>query len=329
MPARANGFLLLPVTLTLVAVGALAYAMTSDASMGIAGVESEYDAEAARYLAEGAVSLARWKNHQLRCSNNIVSIPLTRLYRYSLASQNVGTADGDLVGTMKAGENGVTEVKNNSNDEKGYLAVDVVGSTMTTPAASRRIVRIVSRYDLGDRRVTTIRGSGGANTFIHNSANAAPQGAQAYMELTDTAARQSYGLLRFELAPIPKHSLVEDATLELERFDGEPGAILSRRIDIHRITSPWESATVSWSAPWSRPGGDYALDAVTSANITDNRIYDWRLDTLVAGWIDGTLPNHGVLLKPVRLDNSRLHAFASTDPDIPKLTVAYYPRCAK
>jgi hypothetical protein len=328
MAPRAHGFLLLPVTLTLVAVGALAYAMTSDASMGVASVEAEYDTEAARYLAEAAFNLARWKNHQLRC-NGIASFEPTPLYRYSLASKNIGTTPRDLVGTMAVGENGITEVKNNKNDEKGYLSVDVFGTTTTTPAASRRIARTVSRYDLGNKLVATIRGNGGTTTFIHNGASGGPQGVQSHIELTDTASRQSYGLLRFELGPIPKHSLVEDATLELERFDGELLLLPSRRIDIHRITSPWDPATATWTVPWLRPGGDYAPDAVTSTLIAGNGLYDWHLDTLVAGWVDGTLPNHGVLLKPVGLDKTLLHAFTSTDPDIPKLTVTYYPRCDK
>ena len=58
-------------------------------------------------------------------------------------------------------------------------------------------------------------------------------------------------------------------------------------------------------------------------------MYDWRIDTLVAGWVDGTLPNYGLLLKPTRLEKSRFRAFNSADPDIPKLTVTYYPRCDK
>jgi hypothetical protein len=296
--------------------------------MGVASVEAEYDLEAARYLAEAGFNLARWKNHQLRC-NGVASFEPTRLYRYSLASKNIGTTPGDLVGTMSVSKNGIFVVKNNSDKEQGYLSIDVVGETVSTPAASQRIVRTVSRYDLGDRKLATIQSNGGTDTFIHNGSDSGPQGAKTYMELTDTAAGQSYGLLWFNLGPIPKHSLVEDAELGLERFEGEWPSIQPRRIDLHRVTSPWDAATATWTAPWSRPGGDYAPDAVTSTLIGGNGVYDWRLDTLVAGWVDGTLPNHGVLLKPVRLDKTRLHGFTSTDPDIPKLTVTYYPRCDK
>jgi Tfp pilus assembly protein PilX len=325
MIRRTDGFLLLPVALTLVAVGALAYAMTRDAGTSVNRVDAAYDTEVARYLAEAAVNLARWNNNKTNCSNQPATFSPTSLYRYSLAKGSVGTTPVDLVGTMTL--NSISVVSNNSNNDKNSITVDVSGATTTTPAASQRVVRTVFRYDLTNLRSTVITGSGGANTFIYTGSNPTPQGTMAYMELTDNGqADQSYGLVRFSFNTLPKNALVKDATLRLKRFDGESSGS-DRKLDIYRITTAWDPVSATWSVPWTRPGGDYPADFVASSPITTNKYYTWSIDALVAGWIDGTMPNNGLLLKPTGLLDSRFSAFASGDTDGPRLTVNYYERC--
>lgn len=324
-PARTRGFLLLPMALTLVAVGALAFAMTRDAGMSVNRVDAEYDTEVARYLAEAAVNLARWKNNQQNCNAAATFAP-TPLYRYSLANNDVGTGAADLVGSMTL--NAITVVGNNANNDKNSITVDVSSATTTAPAASLRIVRTVSRYNLNTLKTAVIGGAGGANTTIANSGSMTPQGTMAYIELTDNGAGdQSYGLVRFGLATIPKNALVKDATLRLKRFDGESIFVFGKRLDIHRMTTAWDPQTAVWNLPWLKPGGDYAADPVDGSWIVDNRYYFWRLDALVAGWMNGTLANNGVLLKPTNLNKSRFSAFTSGDADGPQLTVNYYERC--
>jgi Tfp pilus assembly protein PilX len=325
MPRRTGGFLLLPMMLTLVVVGALAWAMTRDAGMNVTGVDAEYDTEVARYLAEAAVNLARWKNNQQNC-NGAARFQPTPLYRFSLASGAVGTAAADLVGTMTL--NDISVVSNNANNDKNSITVDVSSATTAVPAGSQRIVRTVFRYNLTSQRQATITGSGGANTFIYTGPNPAPQGSMAYMELTDNGpADQSYGLVRFSFSALPKNALVKAATLRLKRFDGESSALPDRGLDVYRVTSAWDPVSATWSVPWKTPGGDYAASPVASGVITTNQYYTWRLDALAAGWADGTVANYGVLLKPVRLVKSRFSAFASGDSDGPQLAVTYFERC--
>jgi hypothetical protein len=333
MRRHARGFLLLPVALTLVVVGALAYAMTRDAGMSVTSIDAEYDTDVARYLAEAAVNLARWNNNKTNCGSQPAIFNPTSLYRYNLATNNIGTTAADLVGTMTMSPSpGSSVVSNNSNNDKGSLALDVSGvtasATATRPAASQRIVRTVYRYNLTNLKQATINGGGGANTTI-SAANPAPQGTAAYMVLTDNGpANQSYGLLRFSLNNVPKNALVKDATLRLKYADGDLFPVfLTRRLDIYRVTSAWDPATAIWTLPWSKPGGDYAANPVTGSPIDVPRYYDWRIDALVTGWIDGTIANNGVLLKPTDLPRSRFSAFASGDADGPQLTVNYYERC--
>jgi hypothetical protein len=219
-------------------------------------------------------------------------------------------------------------VGNNSNSDKGNLIADVSGSTMTSPAASLRIVRTVFRYNLSNLKTAAITGGGGANTFIYTGANPVPQGSASYLELTDNGpGDQSYGLVRFSLSTIAKNALVKDATLRLKRNGGESTALPNRKLDLYRLTSAWDPASATWSVPWVKPGGDYPATSVASSPIDDNTYYTWRLDGLVAGWIDGTMPNNGVLLKPTGLIDSRFSAFTNSDGNGPQLTVNYYERC--
>jgi Tfp pilus assembly protein PilX len=325
MRRRTRGFLLLPMALTLVAVGALAYAMTRDAGTSITRVDAAYDTDVARYLAESAVNLARWKNNQTNCGSSAASFPSTDLYRYSLASGNVGTTAADKVGTMTA--NSIDVVTKNANNDKGSIIVDVSSTTPTSPPASTRIVRTVFRYNLSNVKQATINGGGAADTYIYTGANPVPQGAAAYMELTDNGpGDQSYGLLRFSLAPVPKNALVKDATLKLTRISG--GFVWAvPTLDIYRVTTPWDPATATWTLPWSTAGGDIASGPVASSLIGLNGPYYWRIDTLVAGWMDGTLANNGLLLKPNNLSKAHFGAFGSGGADDPQLTVTYYERC--
>jgi Tfp pilus assembly protein PilX len=330
MIRRTRGFLLLPVALTLVLVGALAYAMTRDAGMNVTSVDAEYDTDVARYLAEAAVNFARWNNNW-KCSGGPVIFPSTPLYRYSLVNSDVGTTAADLVGTMTMSPSS-SLVTDNSNNDKGSLVLDVSGvttsamtnATASKPAASLRIVRTVFRYDLSNKRTATL--TGGASTTISTAANPTPQGTLKYMELTeDGPGKLSYGLLQFN--SLPKNALVRKATLRLRLTDTEIFPLLGRKLDIQRVTSAWNAGTAIWNFPWSKPGSDYAVEPVTSSLIgfvPDN--YEWRIDALVAGWVDGTLANNGVLLKPTNLTKARFAAFPA-DTGGPQLVLEYYEQC--
>jgi hypothetical protein len=320
-----RGFLLLPAALTLVAVGALAYAMTRDAGMSIVRVDATYDTDVARYLAEAALNLARSKNNT-NCASSAATFLPTPLYRYSLATNSVGTTAADLVGTMTL--NSASVIGNNSNGDKGNVALDVSSATTTSPAASARVARSVARYNLSNLKQVAITGGGGANTFIYTSATPVPQGSSTYLELTDNGpADQSYGLVRFSLSTIAKNAVVKDATLKLKRYAGESSALPGRKIDVYRLTTAWDPASATWSVPWVTPGGDYPVTPVASSAINDNGYYTWRIDGLAAGWIDGTMANNGLLLKPTGLLDSRFSAFTNSDGNGPQLTVNYYERC--
>jgi hypothetical protein len=75
---------------------------------------------------------------------------------------------------------------------------------------------------------------------------------------------------------------------------------------VHRVTRPWTglftggaSAWATWnrasgSSAWLSPGGDFEPTAAATATVSNPT---FRLSELVRSWINGSLPNYGLLIK--------------------------------
>ena len=82
-------------------------------------------------------------------------------------------------------------------------------------------------------------------------------------------------------------------------------------IEVFPITREWGTAgSASWSLPWERPGGDFSGDvarASTTLKSADGED-EVRLNVtfIVKAWLDGVLPNNGIVILGSRadLDNS-------------------------
>lgn len=69
-------------------------------------------------------------------------------------------------------------------------------------------------------------------------------------------------------------------------------------IRVHPITTNWSSETVSWTTPWTNPGGDF--DEVNYAeyaiSVPGEQNIQVDLTDLVMRWVDGRLPYYGFLI---------------------------------
>jgi hypothetical protein len=146
----------------------------------------------------------------------------------------------------------------------------------------------------------------------------------------------SRSLFKFAVERLPRGAKVIDATLSLEH---ESGSDPNVSITAHRITSGWEEDEVTWrqrrsGISWNTDGGDFdaAVFATTSVGPTSGIRYEWNLTDLVQGWVDGTYPNHGVILATA--ENGIFgERFFSSDETIetrrPRLTITYTCACGK
>jgi len=143
------------------------------------------------------------------------------------------------------------------------------------------------------------------------------------------------GLVKFSLAPIPSEATIISATLELYAI-GWGGSPLP--IAVHYITrtnvipeATWQQASNGTS--WGQPGGnDPASDRRDSAEsivfiTTINNWYKFDLTAVIQGWVDGSLPNNGVLLRQANQSLDHTIHFASSETSLitsrPKLIVRY------
>ncbi len=150
-------------------------------------------------------------------------------------------------------------------------------------------------------------------------------------------------LLKFNLASIPSTASVYAATIGLY---SSTAASNVNEVELDRPTKPWNN-TVNWGRyatglPWQNAGGDYsALNPNLSIYTSDRgsqpgwwNFSSWSLANLVQGWVNGEVPNYGVLL---RLWEEKAHECSpscierilewgsSATGTKPYLSVSYYP----
>jgi hypothetical protein len=297
---RQHGMVLLPVTLVLATVGALAYAMTRDGAMNVNAIDTQYQIDKARYLAEAGVNLVRWRNEQLGC----------------------GSALG-FTGTV-TGVDGGTIVANNADiqfDKKNGLAMTVTATT--TAGAVNQVVRdvphAVAVYDLSKKVEVTVGAQNGADAFIRSGA--ALTSGMSYLEVTDDTA---HGLLKFGLPSLKAGIMISHADLTLYQASNQSTQPVS--LSVHRLTTAWNSLT-TWSFGWAVPGGDYAPEASATVPVTGNGAYTLRIDPLVQTWASGDAPNNGMLLRGAGLNVARFSSFEANNNQ-PQIFLRYFPQCS-
>lgn len=301
---RQQGILLLPVTLTLAVIGALAYAMTRDGSMNVAAIDAQYDADVARYLAASGVQLAKWRTAKDKCNNG--------------AQANFGTL------ALPGG----TVAVNTTSWSNGSLTVGLTATTTGAGAgavhASTRKVRV---HNLGDPKQKILMGDGDDDITIMRTSPAGLASAET-LEATDGTA---HPLVYFDLPGEFDKALIVQADLKLTK-QWSNSTQANRSLGIHRITTDWTSNNVTWSTPWTAPGGDYVAAAAASMTIDPNAptqfngVYTASIAVLVEQWAAGTVRNYGLLLKPTHLVNTTFTSFDGSSK--PELDVGYYLPCS-
>ena len=123
------------------------------------------------------------------------------------------------------------------------------------------------------------------------------------------------GYLQFDLSSLPGDATIDAATLKL--FASEGGG--TGTIKVRRITSAWEEHTVNWTNRPSRTKNVEDSSSVKAAGWVT-----WDVTTLVQGWWQGTIDNHGLVLTgPVRGENWRVFNTRENASNKPVLSIVY------
>lgn len=149
-------------------------------------------------------------------------------------------------------------------------------------------------------------------------------GSEATIEIRPQFNAEMRGLVRFDLSTLPSNAVITSAHLYLNTIGSNNGQVNS----IYRLTSGWREGTVTWNVPWRTPGGDYDADHLYSnfAIGSEACVIDVDISGLVAGWVDGTYDNFGILITASG-PRSIVHYVSKDDPrngDLaPRLDVVY------
>jgi len=163
-------------------------------------------------------------------------------------------------------------------------------------------------------------------------------------------------IIRFELQGLPPGANILSATLSLRHYEGADNP---HEVKVYRLTREWVEGTgsdfystgapdgVTWieAAPgveWDTLGGDFdtttdfgnGANGVVSRHTVEpltseetERWEDWDITPLARGWVNGTYPNYGVILRPAESEwishDYRSRNYEANPSFRPRLTVIY------
>ena len=176
---------------------------------------------------------------------------------------------------------------------RGFLALLLV--CPATPLLSDEQTAVTSTRDATVNQAAPATNNGAATTVSTHTAQNANQRSLVRFDLSTTGLNSNTALKTSTLNLIPTTPL-----------------FTSRSQEVHRITgaTDWTEAGVTWNTrngvlAWSNPGGDFDATATdtqpsgTTAGtaISFNVLSDSTSTNIPQGWINGTIPNYGLLVK--------------------------------
>jgi YD repeat-containing protein len=111
-----------------------------------------------------------------------------------------------------------------------------------------------------------------------------------------------HSLMKWDLSAVPKDAVALWGDVGLYQPSAY-GLNVSKDLTLHRVTRDWTNGA-SWNTydgthAWTTPGGDFEATAAATATVPAHHggWTDWSTTTLVQHWVDGSLPNYGVLIQ--------------------------------
>jgi hypothetical protein len=143
--------------------------------------------------------------------------------------------------------------------------------------------------------------------------------------LTADASPEQHILIDFTLDAVPPGALIDLAALEVDVANDHPASLVA----VHEVLEAWTEPEATWNeraagVPWGNAGGSFAGE-VASFMPVGHTMASVDLTSLVQAWVEGTRPNHGILLRIVGADGQiNLPSRENGGSPGPTLVVAYH-----
>jgi len=202
-------------------------------------------------------------------------------------------------------------------------------------AAIIALIFLVYKISVTGKAVQTLQPNAvlGKDSFIKQNEQTKNFGTNEKIEIdSEETNKEERGLLQFDLSSLPPNATINSATLYLYLDSGE-GKVSN--VTINRLTADWTESKVTWKSKdgtnnWIALGGDYDATPFAATAVSKTKgWYSWNITSLVQGWVDGTWPNRGMILKPEILQSgNNVKKFISSDnkkksSSRPKLVIDY------
>ncbi|MBN2003811.1 MAG: DNRLRE domain-containing protein, partial [Anaerolineae bacterium] len=131
-------------------------------------------------------------------------------------------------------------------------------------------------------------------------------------------------LIRFDSLTIPTSVVIEKAVLQVYYSDFSGSGNQSYRVTAHAVPSEWAENTITWNtAPL--PGQESGFVELTTSSTSSGAYYSLDVTSLVQGWVNGTLPNYGIMLCGPETAGTAAFEFGSnnTTGHAPYLQITY------
>ena len=122
---------------------------------------------------------------------------------------------------------------------------------------------------------------------------------------------------------LPSDAVVTSAYLKLHQFDFIGTGSLP--IGLYQVTEDWTESAITWN---NQPGSSSDAEYTRVVYDSSDTWRSWSIGDLLKGWLDGSITNYGMLLKPVSEPATNGAWFDSSDYwDVtrrPQLLISYY-----
>lgn len=129
-------------------------------------------------------------------------------------------------------------------------------------------------------------------------------------------------LIKFDIASLPANQTITKATLRVYLVISWDFANTIRTITAYRVSSNWAESSITWN---NAPGYGAAYGANSIVHLAWGW-YEFNVTDLVKGWINGTYPNYGIMLRGPEISgtDSSWRGFSTRDGSFtPQLTIEF------
>ena len=168
-------------------------------------------------------------------------------------------------------------------------------------------------------------GAEGIDTAVESAYSTSNYALWPFTGIGNSASTIVRTYIKFDLSSIPANARVSDADLKLYQYDTIGTENFT--IELLKINNSWDESTICWDLQPTRSSDPIISSSITAGATTWEY---WDIDTLVQGWLDGTITNYGMMLKDTDESSVNTIAYFFTSDYItdttkcPKLEIDYY-----